>query len=308
MPPLFSVIMATYNRSNVLRIAIETVRWQTVEDWELWVVGDACTDDTEQVVASFCDPRIRFVNLERNVGDQSGPSNEGLRRSSGGYLAFLNHDDLWLPDHLETASRSFEETGADWLFMLSDLIEPGDGARLEAATPSGRYESYSFVPASCWVVRRETLEEVGPWKSARESHLPPEEELIFRARKAGKDIRLVPRLTVIRLPAGLRRDAYSLGEDQEERSYFERIRTESDFRERELTRLALRHAAEQALPRPVAWHLSRAAKDAVKRAATRLGFHPYSFVNFLRHGRRGGSIRRLRVARGLPPTPPAARL
>ena len=56
---------------------------QSHAGWELWVVGDACTDDTEQVVDSFGDERIHFVNLDRNVGEQSGPNNEGFRRSRG---------------------------------------------------------------------------------------------------------------------------------------------------------------------------------------------------------------------------------
>src|SRR5689334_3630760 len=88
--PSVSIIIATYNRANVLRYAIESVRWQTCTDWELWVVGDACTDDTEQVVRSFEDPRIHFLNLPKNVGDQSGPNNEGVRRSRGKFLAYLN--------------------------------------------------------------------------------------------------------------------------------------------------------------------------------------------------------------------------
>src|SRR5262249_37890681 len=62
--PRVSILTATYNRSNVLRLVGETVRRQTVSEWEWIVVGDACTDNTADVVTSFGDPRIRFVNLE----------------------------------------------------------------------------------------------------------------------------------------------------------------------------------------------------------------------------------------------------
>jgi glycosyltransferase involved in cell wall biosynthesis len=68
--PRISVVTATYNRSNVLRYAIESVRAQGFQDWELIVVGDACTDDTSEVVAAFADPRIRFVNRAENAGEQ----------------------------------------------------------------------------------------------------------------------------------------------------------------------------------------------------------------------------------------------
>lgn len=68
-PPLVSVIMATYNRSNILPYAVRCVLSQTLTDWELLVVGDACTDDTEAVMGTFTDQRVRFINLPQNVGE-----------------------------------------------------------------------------------------------------------------------------------------------------------------------------------------------------------------------------------------------
>src|SRR4051812_42918921 len=76
--PAVSIVVATYNRSNVLELAIASVVAQTFTDWELLVVGDACTDDSEQVVESFADPRIVWTNLAVNHGDQSGPSNHAM--------------------------------------------------------------------------------------------------------------------------------------------------------------------------------------------------------------------------------------
>ena len=74
-PPLVSVVTATYNRSHVLRAAIASLLGQTLADWEQIVVDDACSDDTEQAIAAFADPRLRFVNLPVNIGEQSGPNN-----------------------------------------------------------------------------------------------------------------------------------------------------------------------------------------------------------------------------------------
>src|SRR5690606_24951720 len=95
--PLVSVVMATYNRSNIIVYAIESLRANTLQDWELIVVGDCCTDDTETVVSAFGDQRIRFINLPENCGEQSGPNNFGVGLARGKYLAFLNHDDMWFP-------------------------------------------------------------------------------------------------------------------------------------------------------------------------------------------------------------------
>src|SRR5690242_87460 len=100
--PLVSVIIATYNRSQPLGHAVQSVLDSTFTDWELIVIGDSCTDDTAQCMAAYTDARIRFVNLPDRCGDQSGPNNHGVAISRGRYLAFLNHDDYYLPDHLAT--------------------------------------------------------------------------------------------------------------------------------------------------------------------------------------------------------------
>src|SRR5687768_2420846 len=83
--PLVSVVIATYNRARVLAHAIESVRRSSLTDWELLVVGDHCTDETSEVVASFSDERITYINLPYNVGEQSGPHNEGISRARGRY-------------------------------------------------------------------------------------------------------------------------------------------------------------------------------------------------------------------------------
>ncbi|MEL7342884.1 MAG: glycosyltransferase family A protein, partial [Bacteroidota bacterium] len=98
--PLVSVIIPTYNYSSVLRCAIESVLLQTMTDFELWVIGDGCTDNSEQVVSDFKDPRIFWHNLPQNTGDQSTPNNWALDHARGDYIAYLGHDDLWLPNHL----------------------------------------------------------------------------------------------------------------------------------------------------------------------------------------------------------------
>jgi glycosyltransferase involved in cell wall biosynthesis len=67
--PEISVILSTYNRRNVLKYAIKSVLNSEFGNLELLVIGDCCTDDTEQVVLSFNDKRIRFMNLEKNCGD-----------------------------------------------------------------------------------------------------------------------------------------------------------------------------------------------------------------------------------------------
>lgn len=83
--PLVSIVIAAFGRPEVLACAMESIRAQQVQDWELLVVADACelTASFMQDSGALADPRIRFWNLSRNVGDQSGPNNFGTARSRG---------------------------------------------------------------------------------------------------------------------------------------------------------------------------------------------------------------------------------
>src|SRR6185437_3443038 len=76
--PTVSVILSTYNWSSALACALRSVQLQSFADYEVLVVGDGCTDDSEAVVASFGDMRFKWHNLERHSGSQSGPNNYGL--------------------------------------------------------------------------------------------------------------------------------------------------------------------------------------------------------------------------------------
>ena len=301
--PLVSVVMATYNRSDALAVAIRSVVWQSMEDWDLWVIGDACTDDSEDVVRGFGDERIRWVNLARNCGDQSGPNNEGVRRSRGRHVAFLNHDDVWLPDHLDVALGELETSGADGVFTLSENVVPGAIA-LTGATRTGRWEPGMPVPASSWLIRRETFAVVGGWRPARELHQVPSENWMFRAWRQRCDIRMVPRLTSVTLPSGLRRGSYLPGAGaHEQEEWAARIEREPDFRERELERLALAEASARHAPLPLRRHAVRAVKDALRGPALAAGIDPVSVYRALRYRRRAGYMGNVRRVRGLPPLP-----
>ena len=81
--PAVTVIIPTYNSSGTLRLTLETVLLQDFDDFEVWVVGDGCTDDSETVVSSFGDKRFHWVNLPVNSGTPSVPRNEALRRARG---------------------------------------------------------------------------------------------------------------------------------------------------------------------------------------------------------------------------------
>ena len=122
--PTVTVIIATYNRTHTLRHAVQSVCHSSSSDWELIVVGDGCTNDSAECVASFNDPRIRSVKLPDRTGNQSGPNNHGIALSRGKYVAFLNHDDLYLPNHLGASVAELERSGADLVWVPCAVARP----------------------------------------------------------------------------------------------------------------------------------------------------------------------------------------
>lgn len=310
--PEVSVIIATYNRSNVLRHAVRSVLWQSFSDWELWVIGDACTDDTAEVMAAFGDARIRFRNLPVNTGNMAGPHNEAARLVRGRFIAYLNHDDLWLPDHLETALRKLRDTDADLVY--AEVLEAHPEGRLDfqGLAPGPVYDPHRSIPASSWVLRRQVLDAVGPWRSPDRIYNVPSQDWLFRAwRRRMRMLRSQPP-TVLSLPSGYRQACYRDRADREQALYAARIAAEPGFRVGELKTIACRQA--QALLQPH-WLLKpRTCRSFVRsalfalhhwplrlllRIAPRLGISPLSIEYFFRYRIRGGFIRDLQRIRGL---------
>lgn len=97
---LVSVVIPTYNREHIISRAIESVLKQTYENWELIISDDCSIDDTEKVVKSYSDKRIKFVKLSKNLGN-AGARNFGVKNASGEYIAFLDSDDEFMPNCLQ---------------------------------------------------------------------------------------------------------------------------------------------------------------------------------------------------------------
>jgi glycosyltransferase involved in cell wall biosynthesis len=98
--PTVSIIIPTYNRSHVVGQAIKSVLHQTCQDFEIIVVDDASTDNTEDVVNGHNDTRIHYLRHKQNYGAPRA-RNTGADVARGEYLAFLDSDDVWYPKLLE---------------------------------------------------------------------------------------------------------------------------------------------------------------------------------------------------------------
>jgi len=102
-----SVILPTYNRAHLIFRAIKSVLDQTYQNFELIVVDDGSTDNTEYVVKSFDDERIKYVKHGQNKGANAA-RNTGIRIAKNDYIAFQDSDDEWLPEKLEKQMKIFD--------------------------------------------------------------------------------------------------------------------------------------------------------------------------------------------------------
>ena len=232
--PLVTVVIATYNRPDTLKYAIESVLWQTYKNFELWVVGDCCTDHTEKIVQSYShDPRIHWYNLPQNSGYQSMPNNEGIRRGKGEYIAYLNHDDIWLPNHLEDTVGQLQKTNADIVFSIIQCVYSFTSSRPDIPL----LPSLPIPPEATAVVHRKSIvNKIGYWKDIHETHSYPRVDFFRQAQFAGLKFEIVPTLTGLKF-LWSEKNYHDVGPQP---VYMERLKTEKDYVVKELTGMLIR--------------------------------------------------------------------
>jgi hypothetical protein len=226
--PATTVIIPTYNWSAALRCSIASVLAQTDPDFELLVIGDACTDDSADVARSFADPRVQWHNLPARVASQSGPNNHGLSLATGRYIAYLGHDDVWHPDHLRSLISCVEETGSDLVCSMALLYgPPGSGIRaVTGALVDGRDRAVDFYPPTSLLHRRALTERMGAWKLPADCAVPVDAEFLERARQHETRISSSGRLTAFKFNASWRRDSYRRRDIAEQEQLLARLRSD----------------------------------------------------------------------------------
>jgi glycosyltransferase involved in cell wall biosynthesis len=166
--PLVSVVIPSYNRGHCIGACIDSVLAQTLGDFEIIIVDDCSSDDTAARVQAFTDPRISYIRQPTNQGGAAA-RNVGIRRARGEFVAFLDSDDLWLPEKLAKQIDGFRKAGPQcglsytWLCCVDDdgnetlRIHPNiDGFCFQEILVSNFIGSFSNL-----VVRRDLLIEAG---------------------------------------------------------------------------------------------------------------------------------------------------
>lgn len=148
MEELVSIITPSYNTAQYIADTIRSVQSQTWNHWEMIIVDDCSTDDTDSVVASFHDPRIRYLKNEINSG-AAVSRNRALREAQGRWIAFLDSDDLWEPDKLEKQIRFMKEKGYHFSYTNYQEIDE-NSAPLGVTVTGPRHISKFGMYAYCW--------------------------------------------------------------------------------------------------------------------------------------------------------------
>ncbi len=129
--PKVSTIIPTYNSSAFIERAVGSVLRQTFTDWELLIVDDGSTDDTVELVTKFIkqDSRIKLFRTPQNSGGPALPKNIGIENARGEYVAFLDHDDEWLPEKLAKQLKVFEDSKDLRLGLVSCYVNVIDNKK-----------------------------------------------------------------------------------------------------------------------------------------------------------------------------------
>ena len=150
MNDLVSIIMPSYNTEKYISESITSVQKQTYADWELIIVDDCSTDNTDEVIKPFLsDDRIKYIKNEKNSG-AAVSRNRALREAKGKWIAFLDSDDLWLPEKLEKQIAFMKKN--DYHFSYTNYIEIDEfsipnGRIITGPKKVTRHRMYNY----CWI-------------------------------------------------------------------------------------------------------------------------------------------------------------
>jgi len=172
--PKVSICIPSYNCGAFIGKTIQSVLDQTCQDFEIVVVDDCSTDNSEEVVRSFKDPRIRFSKNERNIGMVPN-TNKALKLAKGEFVGILHPDDYYAPKMIETALKAFSEN-PDVGFTYSSYVVVDENDKIVTRVKLCDYNKTfrskegfkklairNYASPSAVLFRRKCYEDVGPF-------------------------------------------------------------------------------------------------------------------------------------------------
>ena len=198
--PLISVIIPVYNSEKTIQETLKSVLNQTFSDFEIIVINDGSQDSTLDIISSLQDSRIKIFSYP-NAGI-SASRNRGISHASGEFIAFLDHDDLWTPDKLESQLRALQENpqaavAYSWVDLIdesSQFIRSYSRLSITGNVQAELLVSNFLKTASNPLIRKEALIQVGGFE---QSICGPEDWDLFLRMAAHYHFVAVPRSQVL---------------------------------------------------------------------------------------------------------------
>ena len=206
--PFFSVVIPTYNCADFLRRALLSVQAQTCQDYEIIVIDNHSTDHTQEVLAEFAGLPLTRLEIA-NGGVIAASRNMGIRQAKGEWVAFLDSDDVWLPEKLARVRRAISQDPAVVLVCHDEVeVVSGVAGRVLQYGPAeaDMYERLLFVgnavSTSATAVRRDVLLATGGFSEQQEFVTVEDYEYWLRLSKQGKFLFLTDPLGEYHLHGG----------------------------------------------------------------------------------------------------------
>ncbi|HEY2650097.1 MAG TPA: glycosyltransferase family A protein [Puia sp.] len=269
--PLVTIVIPTYNRIDLVQQAIASVIAQTYSNWELIVVDDGSDDGTSEAISSLNDPRVRLLNL-KHKGNIALLRNTGVKHGSGEWLAFLDSDDIWIPQKLEIQIFQVLREGKRWSYGGYELMNQDLHGIPDKAG--------KFIPMSGWIIKevlttdasvtigtlmleRSLFEETGGFNEDAELLFREDYELFIRLALKAETWAIPELLVRIREHSGRVTNAFEYGNERTAAVYEYFLRTNPG---RQLAKIANRRMSGALAESAVA----RIRRKEYLRAAGRL--------------------------------------
>ena len=199
--PTVSALLATNNRPDMVRGALQSILDQTFTDFEVIVVDDGQEVSAEEAVRSFDDSRIRYIKHDTQRGC-AGSRITGINASSGRYIAYLDDDDRWMPEKLSTQVARMEAAPADVGFSFTAVKQVFDTHTQVTTVPDG-VADYFDQALAVWsgflsvtlLFKREVFETIGVPDPSYPSHT--DIEFILRVSKKYRGVGINEPLTFV---------------------------------------------------------------------------------------------------------------
>jgi len=195
----FSVVIPCFNRSNILRRALESCVEQTYKNFEVIVVDDGSTEDIESVVTGMSDSRFKYVRQEN--GGASSARNNGFSKASGSWIALLDSDDHFLPKKLEVMEREIRLNEADMYVSRASIFKDNNREWTTPELELGDSDvsefmfcHYQVVPTSTFVVKTSCTTEI---RFDESLVVLDDIDFIIRFASSGRTVQMVPDVLVV---------------------------------------------------------------------------------------------------------------